>query len=934
MGINRDKVQAAASKLLQSGKYEKAIAELRKLVDDDPNDVRTFLKIGDTYVKMSKKTEAIRTYGQVAAIYSEQGFHLKAVAVYKQMLRVDGTQTDVHFQLAELYQQMGLSSDSLQHFQHVATQYEQAGRGKDSLAVLQRMVQLDPDNLPSRIKLAELFAQHGMVDDAVSEMRSAANYLLERQRQDDFVRVAERLLYFAPGDLQITHVLARQYLSAGDAKAALGKLQICFKSDARNLDTLELIAQAFLDMQQTEKTVSVYKEMARIHHANGQAAQALAGWQRVLALVPNDPDAMQGIAVAQGGAVTGPAENAAASVSPPSAEAQAVVPSPPPPAAGAAGNEAAPSAASPSAASPATNVGVQETAAVANELPAPVPPAASVTSDAPAAPLQEETASLLNETQVFMKYGLHGKALEGIEKAIALEPNQIELHVTKREVHIALGQDDAALAELRILAQLGRSQGDARSADWETALGGPAADVSAQGDAVEDEIVLLSDDSQLNIEDDDEDVVLDADDLLEIVDEEVDEGAGATAGQVLEMAHEELVASTDDGAEIAPEDLLPSDMELDEDSDDGLSLADADALVAEAMASLSQQEGGAVPSSFEAESTSAVLDVHEDVVWSEESAEAVPQEGPPPASAAKTLVTMPAFDDAALAAAQANATPGGTYQAPNQPSQTLVGTPAFDANAAGQEMKGENAAGAENFAPENDPAAGAFADELEEAEFFIQQEMADEAREILDSILTKVPNSYRAQWMLRRIDAIEKGETVPPAPWEQRILDDVEEEVADIPTAAFAAPSEEQVSVESVIHQFKKGVAETVSDDDAETHYNLGIAYREMGLYGDAITEFRLSLRAPSMACDANHLIGLTLADLGNYNDALAAFDAALTTPAATTKQKGFNQYQRGICLEALGKARDALSAYEQSKMLGADMSDLEQRISQLRKAI
>ena len=83
MAINRDKVLASAIKLLQGGKYEKAIAEFQRLVDDDPKDVRTILKIGDTHVKMGHREEAIKNYERVANIYSEQGFYLKAVAVFK-----------------------------------------------------------------------------------------------------------------------------------------------------------------------------------------------------------------------------------------------------------------------------------------------------------------------------------------------------------------------------------------------------------------------------------------------------------------------------------------------------------------------------------------------------------------------------------------------------------------------------------------------------------------------------------------------------------------------------------------------------------------------------------------------------------------------------------------------------------------------------------
>ncbi len=49
---------------------------------------------------------------------------------------------------------------------------------------------------------------------------------------------------------------------------------------------------------------------------------------------------------------------------------------------------------------------------------------------------------------------------------------------------------------------------------------------------------------------------------------------------------------------------------------------------------------------------------------------------------------------------------------------------------------------------------------------------------------------------------------------------------------------QQQISVESVFEQFKAGVAAQVSESDAATHYDLGVAYKEMGLFTDAISEF------------------------------------------------------------------------------------------------
>ncbi len=53
----------------------------------------------------------------------------------------------------------------------------------------------------------------------------------------------------------------------------------------------------------------------------------------------------------------------------------------------------------------------------------------------------------------------------------------------------------------------------------------------------------------------------------------------------------------------------------------------------------------------------------------------------------------------------------------------------------------------------------------------------------------------------------------------------------------------------SVFAEFKKGVSETLSEGDHQAHYDLGIAYREMGLLNDAITELRLAMIDPRAPC-------------------------------------------------------------------------------------
>ena len=96
MAINRSKVQAQAQKYVIKGQTDKAIKEYLTLYEDDPGDLKVSQKLGDLYIKKGDKDGA-RKYSQpVIDDYSHKGFYLKAIAVLKQLLRLDSKQFDLN----------------------------------------------------------------------------------------------------------------------------------------------------------------------------------------------------------------------------------------------------------------------------------------------------------------------------------------------------------------------------------------------------------------------------------------------------------------------------------------------------------------------------------------------------------------------------------------------------------------------------------------------------------------------------------------------------------------------------------------------------------------------------------------------------------------------------------------------------------------------
>ncbi len=1018
LAINRDKVLASAIKLLQGGKFEKAIAEFQKLVEDDPKDVRTILKIGDTHVKMGHREEAIKNYERVATIYSEQGFYLKAVAVFKQMLRVDSNLPDVHLKLAEMYQQLGLISDSLQHYQQVAVFYEQSGKQKDTLQILKRMVDLDPDNLPSRIKLAELFAQQGQQEDAVSEFRSAASYLKEHERFDDFIRVAERLIYFDPSAIDVTRELSQLYLQRGEAKLALGKLQVCFKADPRNLDTLTLIAQAFLEMQQVPKTISVYKEMARIHEGSGAQDDAKHMWNKVLELDAADDEAKQALSGASRAPDASVAQ-AAVAVADPDAEQigrlltetdvyvkyglkekaiehlhrifalrpdhleghdklRAIYQS--------MGNRDALATElrtlvrlGEAAQDPRVATWRRDLDTLASAKPAARPAPAPVIEEDELL-LVEDPDDLIVDPELGDELALRGAG--GRELPPDLDLSQMdELSIDEEFPDDAILSDEGEVpadlsAEEDMIVpagELGEVSGFAEASlgfeeydaveSFDGDLHAPAPfDASAEGISLEDADALVQEALKgmedlsgegLAFPEEPSFIPIGSDEVIEASDalpdgfsaapsplDDADNPLGATA--VMSLSSDEMdeinrfisqsdslpLADAQDfesfaSGESVTQGVPPggvSGIDFDEaaagfDSGDGLADATVNTGGMAAQRRITEDRP-ADPSPLLTEPESHMLG--SDELDLDQVA----------AAAAAGLEGMDASEFASMGFGDGLA--GGAAQAALE--QSALDEAALDEAAAGVPAAPKNLGVSDAaYGFEDDPALQFFAEEIEEAEFFIRQELLDEAREILSEIIDDVPESARAQWMLARIDAKENDQPEPPAPWAERIIGEVAEEIGDLlAEEAFPPEATDQVSALEVLSAFKKGVKEVVRDDDADTHYNLGIAYREMGLLDDAIAEFRMSAESTAMKADSLHLIGIVQREQAKFDDSLATFDGVLALDVATEAQRAVAHYERGVSLEGLGRLGEARGAFEQARDLGAQMGDLEARLQKL----
>ena len=145
-----------------------------------------------------------------------------------------------------------------------------------------------------------------------------------------------------------------------------------------------------------------------------------------------------------------------------------------------------------------------------------------------------------------------------------------------------------------------------------------------------------------------------------------------------------------------------------------------------------------------------------------------------------------------------------------------------------------------------------------------------------------------------------------------------------------APTDDEQRNFEETLAAFKRGIEENVELDDYHTHYDLGVAFKEMGLLDEAIAEFQKALRAPEGRLRTAEALGTSFFDKGQFAVAENLLRRAVETLAGGDDDKIGLLYWLGRAREEQGKGADALGAYERALAVDIRFMDIGERVHRL----
>jgi len=167
VALDKSAVQDNAQKYAAQGKIPEAIAEWKKLADLSPNDGAPYNAIGDLHLKKNASTDAVEAYFKAATAFRAGGVALKAIAVFKKILKIDPNQFIAYKCLADLNAERGLTSNAVADYLALGKLYLKANKPKEALETYRAVVKLEASNLDARRQMADLCLKQGWNEEGI-----------------------------------------------------------------------------------------------------------------------------------------------------------------------------------------------------------------------------------------------------------------------------------------------------------------------------------------------------------------------------------------------------------------------------------------------------------------------------------------------------------------------------------------------------------------------------------------------------------------------------------------------------------------------------------------------------------------------------------------------------------------------------------------------
>jgi tetratricopeptide (TPR) repeat protein len=270
MAFNKSKALESALKSLSQGKVAQAISEYQQILRQDPKDQATLMTVGDLYARQGDMPNAIEYFERLAQVYLSDGFNSKAIAIYKKIAKLAPAELPPLERLADLYVQQGVLSEARPLFLQIAEAHVKACRQPKAVEVLHRLLEVEPENPRVQMRLAEIYSAMGQKKEAAHTYFAYAQRLFDRGESEEAQKLVDRALDAEPAYSAAALLKAKVLAGAGKDDQAIALLENHPEADAGS-DVTNLL----VDLQIRAKHIEDAADRARNQLVRGNSHYGL-----------------------------------------------------------------------------------------------------------------------------------------------------------------------------------------------------------------------------------------------------------------------------------------------------------------------------------------------------------------------------------------------------------------------------------------------------------------------------------------------------------------------------------------------------------------------------------------------------------------------------------------------------------------------------------
>ncbi|HEY3054549.1 MAG TPA: tetratricopeptide repeat protein [Thermoanaerobaculia bacterium] len=936
----------------RDGFFLKAIAIYKKINKLDPSKLDVYAKLADLYAKQGLAMEAKSQYQVLADYYIKHGDPGNALVIYRKIAELDPTSINVHVKLADLHSQIGQTGEALKEYDRVGRMLLKRGMLDEAVQVFKKALKIDAKNVDlveslvtalieakdynnavtivehaleanrDHPRLLALWGKLLIAKGDITSARSALEKGLRAAPHEPLIRDALADLYLKQNDankaLEMIVPLVENAMNKGERATAVEMLNRVLRVDGRHTPTLERLVALYTRLNEETNILSSMNLLAEAHMARGQFQNAADVLQKLIDREPQNAQhrtKLQFVRSQMGGAAPAAAPPIRRKTAP-------GVPIPPMEV-----EEPVPTFEMPEEA-PAMEISMDSAPPIELDFSGEtgVDMAPQISAEAEMSLEGESTDDLdfitehLTEAEVFAKYGLAEKAAEHLRAVIDRAPKHLPAYDRLFRVLLDEGDNEGARSIAMQYVALLEESGETATIDevkHEFVLHGqtfkpsaaPPPKVAARKAVAppppppprpvveeEPELAVMETDAELVADlGESEEISFDLDAGPSQVEVEL-EAATPMAEPESEIVLEEEPAEIPLAGE-EPQPFYGVEAAVEEPTEPTAEeIGEIDFYIESDLLDEAREKADALLARFPGndEITSRLERI--------EAAAAPPPPPPPPPPAPKP-VAKAAPPPAAAKPAPKAAPPPPPRAAPPPPSRP---------------------------APFRPPTLS-----REEIDSELLSAIPDE--EDFGGTITPAPAPPPPPVAAR-----------PPAPvfaaapaQEENLFadeDDFFDLAAELESELqesdeVVSLSEEEQSLEEIFKEFKKGVEQQLDSEDYDTHYNLGIAYKEMGLIDEAIGEFQLASKDPKRAVECASMLGLCFLEKGMPQLAIKWYRKGLEMPEIKEDEHIGLLYDLGSAYVEVGDTDNAQKAFMEVYAINSTYRDIVTRIKQLEDA-